>query len=361
MNKINNVGTFKSSSLMNKKIILFFFILLFYIFYIYKKIKSTQIIKLDNNYLDSKISLEDGLESISLSFHKKLNESYFSNLINIELKKEICPYFSPKEKEFSKIPLKYEHGISIIVTAYKMKKYIKEALDSISNQTWFKNNNNYEILVGVDNCYETLSYLHSIMNEYNNIRVFMMKSNKGTYITTNTLMTIAKYDNLLRFDSDDVMYPFMIEFLMNNIENFDLLRFQMQNFGNDNQTTLAYGQIMMKHEIFDLFGGFMPWPCFGDAEFILRIRNHIIIKIFDEILFKRRIHSSNLTVTKKTGEASYIRNLFRKYTFSKLKTYDSDLNNAVIFTIINKFYEVFPNTSIKIDEYKYIFEFTDKN
>ena len=34
-----------------------------------------------------------------------------------------------------------------------------------------------------------------------------MKENKGTYITINTLMTISKYDHLIRFDSDDIMYP----------------------------------------------------------------------------------------------------------------------------------------------------------
>jgi cellulose synthase/poly-beta-1,6-N-acetylglucosamine synthase-like glycosyltransferase len=122
-----------------------------------------------------------------------------------------CIYYTPQDKEFSEMPVKYKHGISIIITAYKAVKYIKETLDSILNQIWFNINDNWEILLGVDGCDETLNYLHSIRKNYKNLRIFMMKKNKGTYITSNTMMSIAKYDYLLRFDSDDIMNPNLIE------------------------------------------------------------------------------------------------------------------------------------------------------
>ena len=44
----------------------------------------------------------------------------------------------------------YENGVSVCITAYKSDKYIKECLDSIMNQTWFKTHDNWEIIVGVD-------------------------------------------------------------------------------------------------------------------------------------------------------------------------------------------------------------------
>lgn len=59
-------------------------------------------------------------------------------------------------------------------------------------------NDNWEILFGIDGCEETLNYLPSIRKNDKNLCVFMMKNNKGTNITTNTIMTIAKYDNLIR-------------------------------------------------------------------------------------------------------------------------------------------------------------------
>ena len=38
----------------------------------------------------------------------------------------------------------------------------------------------------------------------------MIKENKETYITTNTMMSITKSDNLLRFDIDDICSQIII-------------------------------------------------------------------------------------------------------------------------------------------------------
>lgn len=35
------------------------------------------------------------------------------------------------------------------ITAFNQLKIIKNILNSIINQTWFKNNNNYEIILGI--------------------------------------------------------------------------------------------------------------------------------------------------------------------------------------------------------------------
>ena len=86
------------------------------------------------------------------------------------------------------------NGITIYITAYKAKDFLKECLDSISNQTYFINNPNYEILLGIDGCEETLEFAKTIMEKYNNLRILMMNKNCGTYITSNTLIKEAKYD-----------------------------------------------------------------------------------------------------------------------------------------------------------------------
>ena len=49
--------------------------------------------------------------------------------------------------------------ISIIVTAHNNTLYIKEALDSIVKSC---GNTEYELLVGIDNCEKTLTYLNLI-------------------------------------------------------------------------------------------------------------------------------------------------------------------------------------------------------
>jgi glycosyltransferase involved in cell wall biosynthesis len=71
--------------------------------------------------------------------------------------------------------------ISIIIPAYKATLFIKECLDSIQGQTYFSDNGNYEILLGIDGCDETLDMVLKIRNRYKNLKVFMMESNKGVY------------------------------------------------------------------------------------------------------------------------------------------------------------------------------------
>ena len=123
-------------------------------------------------------------------------------------------------------------GISICVTAYKAKEFIKETLDSIISQTYFKSNNNWEIIIGIDGCNETLEYVKSIMCNYKNTKVYMMNSNMGTYVTTNTIMKLAKYDKLFRFDSDDIMMPDCVEKIINVFRehpNTDVCRLRFEN------------------------------------------------------------------------------------------------------------------------------------
>ena len=259
-----------------------------------------------------------------------------------------CLYYTPKDKEFKEVPLKYEHGISIIITAYKMVKYIKETLDSILNQIWFNMNENWEILLGVDGCEETLNYLHSIRKNYKNLRVFMMKKNKGTYITTNTIMSIAKYDNLVRFDSDDIMNPNFIEVLMEESESDDIdkIVFKMENFGYSKEKQWACGQFLIKHWVFDWFGGFLPWPCSGDIELHVRIDKFIKLKNIPKILMRRRIHNSNLTVSSKTGMKSNLRRWYTNYV-RNISRKIKNINDAIIIKVVDDYDEIFPDTCLR--------------
>ena len=62
----------------------------------------------------------------------------------------------------------------------------------------------------------------------------MMESNKGAFITTNTIMSLVKYDSILRLDADDIMMPDLIKIVMekSESENVDRIMFKFQNFGN---------------------------------------------------------------------------------------------------------------------------------
>ena len=159
----------------------------------------------------------------------------------------------------------------------------------------------------------------------------MMKSNQGTYITSNTLISISKYDNILRFDSDDIMFPTLIEEIMKIEEHYEKIEFLMLNFGNLRNETyeIAVGQFLLKHWVFDLFGGFMPWICGADSELQFRTDQFLKIKLINKILMKRRIHSSSLTNKNETNYTSTIRKSYIKYIDDYSKNI-TKIENAII-------------------------------
>lgn len=192
---------------------------------------------------------------------------------------------------------KYNYGVTLCVTAYNASLYIKECLDSIKDQTWFKTHDNWECIIGIDNCKSTFEKCKEIMNQYdlNHFKFLLMDSNMGTYVTTNTVMSQSKYSSLIRVDSDDILLPNMVEEIMNNYNNGDIIKFKIQNFGETNEISYGKGVISIKHEIFDMFGGYNNFRCGGDSELLTRLKKFVNIYSIDKVLYNRRIHENSLT------------------------------------------------------------------
>ena len=167
-----------------------------------------------------------------------------------------------------------------------------------------------------------------------------MNENKGTYITTNTIMTISKYDHLIRFDSDDIMYSNLVEKVMNQDIKYDMIRFKMKNFNIRTKKTKlsdAYGQFMIKHWVFDYFGGFMPWKCSADSEFIIRVEKFINILFLKDDLLLRKIHPNSLTQSNITNSKSMERKEKVIYINEKTKNIKI-LKQARIKKVVNDYY-----------------------
>ncbi len=233
--------------------------------------------------------------------------------------------------------LNNEDGLSIIVTAYNVENYIEECLDSIENQTFFINSNSYEILVGVDDSQKTLDKLIKIRHKYRNLRIFMMESNKGTYITSNTLLSLIKFSKIIRFDSDDIMKSNMVGEIMKH-SNHDLIRFYFDHFevknGEKKYTDIKYhakGVLFYKTSLLGKLGGYMPWECSADADFIKRAESLVNEKLINIPLFDRRLHENNLIYT--YGGDSSIRkkydSLVGKHTSIKINREINNFNEIV--------------------------------
>lgn len=240
-------------------------------------------------------------------------------------------------------------GVSICITAYKAQYYIKECLDSVVNQSWFKDNDNFEIIVGIDGCEDTLEYMKTIMHNYKNLKVCMMDSNKGTYITSNTIMSMAKYENVFRFDSDDIMCNNLVETVMKERGDSVLVRYYLKDFGDSkNEVALAHGTVYIKKSIFLKYGGFRPWPCGADTELYYRLKNIENVKNIKDILMLRRVHSTSLTRAKDTGYKSELRKKYKRLIKEmSIKTPE----DAKIKMETNTYKEISMESSVDVDAY----------
>ena len=206
-------------------------------------------------------------------------------------------------------------GVSVCITAYKATRFIKECLDSVANQSLFLKSDNYEILVGIDNDQETLRYLQTIAPQYKNLRLLMMDSNEGTYITTNTLFEAAKYDYVARFDADDIMQENCIEEALAKIGDCDYVRFKFHNFYETDKVRwhdvlIAHGIGMFKRNTIREYGYFRPWRIAADTELLHRLRDFIRIGSTEGVVFERRVYDGSLTTAEKTKQQSQLRNYY---------------------------------------------------
>ncbi|MFP4365534.1 MAG: glycosyltransferase family 2 protein [Bacteroidales bacterium] len=210
------------------------------------------------------------------------------------------------EKQLEIIKPYYKKSISIIITAYKADMFINRCLSSIDMQDYFYEFDDYEVLLGIDGCAKTLNAVDR--GSCKKLRILMMDQNVGTYITSNTLIDNAKYDNILRFDSDDIMKPFMVSKLLSNDYDATRMRYRYINCGKiSSPDRYSWGQVLFKKKVFEACGGYMPWRCSADKELIYRISRYFNVKCIDDRLFFKWTHENALTRAAETKTGSKIR------------------------------------------------------
>jgi len=192
------------------------------------------------------------------------------------------------------------NGISIIITAYKTPQFINSCLRSIYNQDWLKKNDNWEIIIGVDGCKDTLNTIV----KGKNTRILFFPENHGTYIVRNTLIKESKYNGIISFDSDDLMLPDFVSNTVEKSKEYDYIRYR---YGDGRKVT--FGTMFIKKKLFDIFGGYQPWVCSADRDLKMRVESYGIknTELKDKNYIQRREHFNQLTKAPKTGLKTEIR------------------------------------------------------
>jgi len=218
--------------------------------------------------------------------------------------------------------IKKRYEVSIVIPTYKNTKFLEECVRSVIKSA--KKCSNFEILLGIDSCRETLNFVsNNRLFLHKNIKVLFFSKNLGPYIIRNTLTTMSSYENILFFDSDDVMMENTIETLLEKFQDKDILKCKFYNFydGKDYKnienleisSMFSHGAFLINKNKFLEMNGFFGWKFGADAEFEERCigNNHPVLRL--EIpLYYRRYHNHNLTRRPDTGIGSKLRNKYSK-------------------------------------------------
>ncbi len=206
--------------------------------------------------------------------------------------------------------------VSVIIPAYKVKKYIEQCLDSVKNQT----HKDIDIFLGIDGCEETREKVSQIYQQYKNLRCFWFPQNVGTYIVVNTLATQQGNQLMCFFGADDVMKPFMVADGVSVLDKYDLVRYRTVSFsdkGGLSSGMVAVGSFLVKGSIFDRMQGFRSFRVGADRDFKIRCElKKIPCKVLnDKDYFSRRRHPQSLTSSSDTG----MRSKFRKKCHAEME------------------------------------------
>ena len=220
-------------------------------------------------------------------------------------------------------------GLSVIIPTYRNVEFLPELIDSIVRSNF---NKEYEVLVGIDSCYDTLNYIYE--NQFpSNFKFFFFENKKGPYIIKNTLTELSKFEKLLFFDSDDIMMSSLMSEIYSHLDHYGMIKPKYINFTDKNGTRefkkegsqFGEGVFGVRKELFLNMNGFEGWEVAADSDFMGRYykTNNSVLHT-QSILFHRRLHENSLTIHPDTGLSSRIRGQY--HLQSKRKT-SSDVVN----------------------------------
>lgn len=194
--------------------------------------------------------------------------------------------------------MKYKPLVSVLMTVYNREKYIREAIESVMASTY----ENWELII-VDDRSKDSSV--AIANEYaqqdERIKVYVNEENLGDYPNRNQAATYAKGKYLKYVDADDMIYPYGLEILVRNMEQFpeagyglcSLMQDKFKIFPFQLSPYQAYHRhyfeehlfykaplsAIINREVFEKVGGFTGKRMLGDFEMW-----HILSKNYPVVL-----------------------------------------------------------------------------
>ncbi len=196
--------------------------------------------------------------------------------------------------------------VSVIIPVYNGGRFLKQALESVLNQTYQK----LEVIVIDDGSTDNTK---DIVDAFSTIR-YIYQENKGVASARNKAISIANGEYVTFVDADDIILENKVELQLLCLENnaeIDICICSLENFVDPNfqhlleehehflkNEKISYMNMMVRKNLFSKVGLFNErYKHSSDFEWITRAKDlNFKVKILPDVLQKRRLHNSNISV-----------------------------------------------------------------
>lgn len=209
--------------------------------------------------------------------------------------------------------------ISVIMSVYNGERYLREAIESILNQTFA----DFEFLIVNDGSTDgSLEIIQSYQDE--RVRAINNEQNIGLTKSLNKAIRQARGGYIARQDADDISLPNRFE---QQIEYFDkhpeiaLLGTSVYKIDEQGKVVgriiapanpgrkakqFSHGSTMFKREVVDRLGGYNElFRYCQDYELWARIAKYNKVRNLTQVLYKLRFHGENIRSLKRNESALY--------------------------------------------------------
>ncbi len=201
--------------------------------------------------------------------------------------------------------------VSVVIAAYNASRFIKDAIDSVLNQTY----SNLEIIVVEDGSVDnTLAVLQSFSDV--RIKLLLNNKNQGLIYSLNKGLQYAKGEYIARFDADDICRPNRIESQLSFFlsSQADIIGCDIERFGTIKGTAkfphsdaeikihmlfnnpMVHPAIFFHRELIDkgLFRYDEKWKHVEDYELWVRLMDQCRFANIPKVLLKYRTSSQSV-------------------------------------------------------------------
>ncbi len=213
---------------------------------------------------------------------------------------------------------------SVLIAARAVDRYLADCLDSILHQP-APVGVELEVLIAIDCCEATLSaahrYIAALSSEMRRrVRVLNFRSHCGLFVIRNSLLLASRGEFVLFVDADDALVPGALAsfysfcrqcaaitpaFLVRPMAAICDDRLQPAEKKHPRQVKGAIG---LSKTVLTRLGGFAPWPCAGDRDFLRRAaKADIPVFSLPETQMLYRQHGGQLTRSTETGMKTKLR------------------------------------------------------